>query len=201
MYVGAFGQQSWSRLGNEEGRIQVGLHFMLNVGELDPAAFKTHEEEFLALFFQALVCDRLTIQHKYISAVSRLPGALDHALLEGMRDVLSEFGSTEATDFDISRSTFLENRPKLLEAVFGNISPLLQSRFTPAETKSLVYRCVNLLVSAMAGYEGAIDPRRVLHRESYRAFVADTVRALRRLAGEYVTPMAVPALKALSYVK
>jgi hypothetical protein len=30
---------SWSRLGDERGRLQVGLHFMLNVARTDPSAF------------------------------------------------------------------------------------------------------------------------------------------------------------------
>lgn len=38
-YIGAFGSQSWQRLRSEQGRLQVGLHFMLNVAKLDGGAF------------------------------------------------------------------------------------------------------------------------------------------------------------------
>lgn len=30
---------SWSRLGDDRGRLQVGLQFMLNVAKVDPGAF------------------------------------------------------------------------------------------------------------------------------------------------------------------
>jgi len=38
-FIGAFGRQSWQRLRSESGRLQVGLHFMLNVAKLDGNAF------------------------------------------------------------------------------------------------------------------------------------------------------------------
>lgn len=107
-YVGPFGQQSWSRIGNELGRIRVGVQFMLNVAHLDPGAFKTHEEEFLALLFQSIVTDRLTVEHKYAAAVFALPGALDHPLFEGVRDL----GVTEE---HLTRTGFTEKRLSILE--------------------------------------------------------------------------------------
>lgn len=38
-FVGPFGKMSWSRIGDEVGRTQVGLHFMLNVALIDRASF------------------------------------------------------------------------------------------------------------------------------------------------------------------
>jgi hypothetical protein len=32
----AYGQESWERLGDEVGKRQVGMNFMLNVVQLDP---------------------------------------------------------------------------------------------------------------------------------------------------------------------
>lgn len=110
-YVGPFGQQSWSRIGNELGRVRVGLQFMLNVAHVDPGAFRTHEEEFLALYFQSIVTDRLTIEHKYAAALFALPGVLDHALFEGVRGIgVSEEGLT--------RTAFMEKRLSILEGTF-----------------------------------------------------------------------------------
>lgn len=43
-----------------------------------------------------------------------------------------------------------------------------------------------------------IDPSKVIHRESYHAFAVTTVRNLRRLAGQYITPSSVPGLKAFA---
>lgn len=65
--------------------------------------------------------------------------------------------------------------------------------------KPFIYRCVNLLVASLAMHEGAIDARSVLHRETYRLFCAETVRRLKRLAGEFVTPTAVPALRLIDW--
>lgn len=39
-YVGPLGKESWQRLRNEEGRLQVGLHFMLNVALVDPGCYE-----------------------------------------------------------------------------------------------------------------------------------------------------------------
>ncbi len=38
-YVG-HGIESWTRLGDDHGRRQVGMNFMLNVARLDPNAFE-----------------------------------------------------------------------------------------------------------------------------------------------------------------
>lgn len=105
-YVGPFGQQSWSRLPNDLGRIRVGLQFMLNVTHLDPGAFAKYEEEFIALLFQTIVTDRLTVEHKYASALFALPGASEHALFEGI-------SSLEIDNMD--RSAFMEKRDAILD--------------------------------------------------------------------------------------
>lgn len=203
-YVGYFGQQSWSRLANDLGRIRVGLQFMLNLTRLDPGAFnKNHEEDFIALLFQTIVTDRLTLEHKYASALFALPGASEHALFEGV--------SALGVD-DMDRGTFMEKRGAILDGeplwyfiflltvvIFANIPLLLQSRWTPAAMKPLIYRCVNLLLAALAMYEGAIDQRSVLHKETYRVFCAETVLRLKRLAGDVITPEAVPALRQIDW--
>lgn len=38
-FIGPFGRMSWSRLGDDRGRLQVGLQFMLNVAKVDRGAF------------------------------------------------------------------------------------------------------------------------------------------------------------------
>ena len=38
-FIEQFGKMSWCRLGDERGRLQVGLHFMSNVARSDPSAF------------------------------------------------------------------------------------------------------------------------------------------------------------------
>lgn len=65
--------------------------------------------------------------------------------------------------------------------------------------KALIYRCVNVLVASVGLYEGGIDARRVLHRQGYRVFAGDVVRALRRIAGQVVNEMSVPALRGLAW--
>ena len=38
-FIGVHGRMSWMRIGDERGRWQVGLHFMLNVARIDPSSF------------------------------------------------------------------------------------------------------------------------------------------------------------------
>ncbi|GMK57328.1 hypothetical protein CspeluHIS016_0401620 [Cutaneotrichosporon spelunceum] len=190
VYLARYGQQSWSRIGNELGRVRVGLQFMTNVAQLDPGAFKAHEDEFILLLFQGIVTDRLTIEHKYTSAFFALPGAKDHMLFEGVRTV--------GTD-ELSRSAFMEKRVAILEIVFRNIPSLLSSRLTPAGMKALIWQCINVLIASIAMYEAAIGADRVLHRQGYRVFAGEVVRALRRYAGGHVNEDAVPGLKAVAW--
>jgi len=53
-FVGSFGKMSWSRLGDDRGRLQVGLHFMLNVARTDPSAFSVSSDQIL--FDHKLIC-------------------------------------------------------------------------------------------------------------------------------------------------
>lgn len=85
--------------------------------------------------------------------------------------------------------------PANSSAIFTNLPHLLRNRHTPQATKTLIYRCANLLVSSLVAYEAGIDARRVLHRQSYRVFASEVVAELRALAGEFITPLTVPALK------
>ncbi|BEI86232.1 hypothetical protein CcaverHIS002_0605190 [Cutaneotrichosporon cavernicola] len=190
VYLARYGQQSWSRIGNELGRIRVGLQFMTNVAHTDPGAFRTHEDEFILLLFQGIVTDRLTIEHKYTSAFFALPGAMDHMLFEGVRAVGVE---------DLSRSAFMEKRIAILEVVFRNIPGLLSSHLTPAGMKALIWQCINVLVASIVMYEAAIDAHRVLHRQGYRVFAMEVVCALRRYARGHINENAVPGLKTLTW--
>lgn len=189
-YLASYGKQSWSRIRNQLGRIRVGLQFMTNVAHLDPGVFKIHEDEYLQLFFQSVVTDRLTIEHKYTSALFGFPGALDHMLFEGVRALEVE---------DLTRSTFMEKRLAILEVVFRNIPSLLGSHLTPGDMKGRIWACINVLVASIAMYERSIDARRVLHRQGYRVFAGEVVRALLRHTGAYVNEESVPGLGAVSW--
>lgn len=79
---------------------------MLNVTHLDPGAFQNYEKEFIALLFQAIVTDRLTVEHKYATAFFALPGASEHALFEGVSALGVE---------DMDRSSFIEKRGDILD--------------------------------------------------------------------------------------
>ncbi|WWD18663.1 hypothetical protein CI109_103116 [Kwoniella shandongensis] len=189
-FISPFGRQSWARLGDERGRVQVGLHFMLNVAQLDPGSFIHHEEDFIALFFQIIGTDRVTVEHEYVSSLLIMQGAMDHPLLTPLAGI-------EMLERELDRNGFMDVRGLMLRAIFEAIPDLLRSQRTPASTKSFVYRCINLLVSSLISYEKSIDPTKVIHKESYHAFVATTIKDLTRLAGEYMTPLSVPGLKQL----
>lgn len=106
---------------------------MLNVAKLDPGAFivgycdvlrqnltvllQHHEEDFIALLFQTIVTDKLTVEHKYLSAVLQTPEALDHPLLCLLKQV-------PVAKHDLDRGQFLESRGVILEGMSFNL-PLL----------------------------------------------------------------------------
>ncbi|WVF69022.1 hypothetical protein IAT40_003796 [Kwoniella sp. CBS 6097] len=189
-FISPFGRQSWGRIGDERGRVQVGLHFMLNVAQLDPACFTDHQEDFVSLFFQVIGTDKLVVENKYFSAVLAMPGALDHPLLSNLGDIESLNIGTE-----MERTKFMDMRSEALKAIFATIPDLLRSSRTPASIKSFIYRCINLFVSSLISYEKSIDLTKVIHKESYHAFTSTIIRDLRRLAGEYITPLSVPGFK------
>ncbi|WWC88639.1 uncharacterized protein L201_003552 [Kwoniella dendrophila CBS 6074] len=188
VFISSFGRQSWSRLGDERGRVQVGLHFMLNVAQLDPGAFAHHEEDFVALLFQVIGTDKLTVEHKYLSALLAMPGTSDHLLL-------APLGTIEAFDRELSRDGFMGIRTEALKAIFTDLPELLKSSKTPASIKSFIYRCINLFVSSLISYDKSINPSKIIHKESYRAFTDTIIRDLKRIAGDYITPLSVPGLK------
>ena len=94
--------------------------------------------------------------------------------------------------------------------MFTAVPSVLCTPLSPSTTKTFVYRCINLLVSALIRNEKvtifipkgesadayqSIDSNKVIHRESYHAFAVTTVRNLHRIAGDYITPSSVPGLK------
>ncbi|WVN90543.1 uncharacterized protein L203_105782 [Cryptococcus depauperatus CBS 7841] len=187
-FISPFGRQSWARLGEGKRRIQVGLHFMLNVVQIDPASFNEYSEDFVALLFQSIGTDTPTIEHSYLSVLVHLPHAVEHPLLTCICNI-------EAVVNGLNRATFIEIRPAILQATFSNASDLLFSRQTSASTKSFIYRCINLFVSSLISFHKSINQERVLHKQSYDSFLNTTINDLRRLAGEFITPVSVPGLK------
>ncbi|WVQ73377.1 hypothetical protein IAR50_002948 [Cryptococcus sp. DSM 104548] len=187
-FISSHGRQSWTRLGDERGRVQVGLHFMLNVLELDPSSFTEHGDDFVALLFQSIGTDNLTIEHKYAGTLLNLTQASEHPLLV---DVCA--GNT--LDMNPDRTDFMDAREQILQTLFTTCSNLLASGRTPASTKAFIYRCINTFVSSLASYDKSIKDNKVLHKESYRAFLDTTVSNLQRYAGTYFHPMSVPGLK------
>ncbi|KIR32249.1 hypothetical protein I352_05483 [Cryptococcus deuterogattii MMRL2647] len=187
-FISPFGRQSWARLGNEKGRIQVGLHFMLNVANLDPGSFDSYSEDYIALLFQSIGTDRLTIEHKYLSTLVALPDAT-------MNPILSKLSFMQAVRRGLNRTDFMELRQEVLQVIFRSLAELLRAAETAASTKSFIYRCINLFVSSLVSYDKSINSNKVLHKQSYRTFLDITIADLRRLVGDFVTPLSVPALK------
>ncbi|ORY30560.1 Mus7/MMS22 family-domain-containing protein [Naematelia encephala] len=187
-YIGSYGKESWQRLHNDAGRLQVGLHFMLNVAKIDPGCFHEYEQEFITLVYQTIVTANITVEHDFLAATLRMTGGAEHVLLRDFRELIPDH-------LEIDQGAFLEYRAPALEAVFSRLPALLSSPRTPASLKSLVYRCVNLLVSALVTNEQSIDHNKVIQHQSYRAFANTLVRALTRLAGDYVNHTTVPGLK------
>ncbi|ODN73953.1 hypothetical protein L202_07454 [Cryptococcus amylolentus CBS 6039] len=187
-FISSHGRQSWTRLGDEQGRVQVGLHFMLNVLELDPSSFTEHGDDFVALLYQSIGTDKLTIEHKYAGTILNLARASEHLLL-------IDVCTNNTLDKNPDRTEFMENRGQILQTLFMTCSNLLASSHTPASTKAFIYRCINTFVSSLVSYDKSINDNKVLHKESYRAFLDTTLSDLQRCAGTYFHPMSVPGLK------
>lgn len=67
-----------------------------------------HEEDFIALLFQVIVTEKVTIEHKYIFAMLHMPGATHHPILAGLITV-------GGLDRDFDEVGFLEMRGSMLE--------------------------------------------------------------------------------------
>jgi hypothetical protein len=83
---------------------------MLNVAKLDPGSFSKYPEDFVALFFQTVVTDKLSVEHKYVSALLAMPGAAVHPIFDGVADL--PLG-------DLDRGTFMDRRGAILESEPG----------------------------------------------------------------------------------
>jgi hypothetical protein len=69
-----------------------------------------YAEDFAAVLFQTIVTDKITVEHKYLSAVLSMPGALAYPLFEGVEEV-HRFNR----DHELDRGSFLDARGPILE--------------------------------------------------------------------------------------
>ncbi|EIW67739.1 hypothetical protein TREMEDRAFT_64331 [Tremella mesenterica DSM 1558] len=131
-FVGPFGRMSWSRIPDIKARINVGLHFMLNVAITDPFSFPKLKEDFISLIFTTITTDRLSVEHKYLSAVLSMPesgkGLLEDLPPVGMWLIVWCGGN----------------------GLVRNIAKLISKPETP---KSFLWKCLNLLVSGLVTTE------------------------------------------------
>ena len=70
-----------------------------------------HEDDFLPLILQALITERITLEHKFISAILRIPGVTDHPLLAGLDTSVAEGDR-------LDEMRYLEVRETILECTF-----------------------------------------------------------------------------------
>ena len=71
---------------------------------------QAHEEDFVALLFQIIVTDKLTVEHQYLAAVIGLPGAADHPLLRGLATVDEIKPELDQPGFMSIRESVLEGK-------------------------------------------------------------------------------------------
>lgn len=112
-----------------------------------------------------------------------------------MNPILSKLSYMQAIRRGLNRTGFMELRQEVLQVIFKSLAELLQEAETAASTKSFIYRCINLFVSSLVSYDKSINSNRILHKQSYHAFLDTTIADLRRLLGDFVTPLSVPGLK------
>ncbi|ORX37221.1 Mus7/MMS22 family-domain-containing protein [Kockovaella imperatae] len=189
-FIGRYGKVSWQRLQSDTGRLSVGMRFMTRVAEGDPRAFTQYEDDFLPLIFQALITPQITIEPDFVAAILKIPGLGDHPLLPGWSSAVLIRGQ-------LDESRFLEVRESLLESTFSAIPSVLKSPYTKTSTKTLIYRCVNIMFSTAASHLNFIGQKTVIFKESYQAFITHIAHSVQNLAGEYLNPHTVPSLKSL----
>lgn len=74
------------------------------------APLQAYSEDFVSLLFQIIVSDSLTVEHQFVSAVERMPGALTHPLLED---------AFPAHDTEFDRGEFLRQRMFIMQGEWG----------------------------------------------------------------------------------
>lgn len=82
---------------------------MLSVLKLDSSAFGKHSEDFIALFFSIIGTERVTVEHKFVTAL--LSTAIRHPLFED----LSYEGA-------IGPEQLFESRFSMLDGEYHNVS-------------------------------------------------------------------------------
>lgn len=115
---------------------------MLSVLQLDASAFRMYTDDFMSLFFSVIGTDRMTVEHKLVSAL--LADPLKHPLFDGI-----EVGNIGQEELFNLREDILEGEwgvDLLTLGVFSNMAGALASRTIQ---KPFVYRCINNLVSGL----------------------------------------------------
>jgi hypothetical protein len=112
------------------------------------------------LLFPSIVTDKLTIEHKFLSAFFAMSRVLDTPLFARVALIPSIADGFDRSRFFEERPAILAGKPftgfrkaTLISAIFGAVPVVLGSSQTPGSMKSLIYRCINLLVSAMVQNE------------------------------------------------
>lgn len=67
-----------------------------------------YQEEFVTLFFQVIATDRLTIEHKFVSALFAMSNTFSHSFFTDVPNV-------QGVQQDMDRSGFMDLRIPILE--------------------------------------------------------------------------------------
>lgn len=177
---------------------------MLAVIQLDATAFAAHPSEFISLFFSVIGAERMTIEHKFISALFATPALLAHPLFDGVH-ALHLGNDLSQEDVFGTRIALLDSKSSagIADAVLlANIG----SAFATASRgeKPFLYRCVNdlvsglhrcLKVSTVAPPADQQDLPEGLRKRAYQTTAEEIVRLVHSHLGTFVTPSIVPGLK------
>lgn len=68
---------------------------MLSVLHLDTSAFAKHTEDFISVFFSVIGTDRISVEHKFVSALFATPAFLNHPIFDGITVPESELSAEE----------------------------------------------------------------------------------------------------------
>ncbi|KLO13255.1 hypothetical protein SCHPADRAFT_852723 [Schizopora paradoxa] len=116
-YYLEMGSQSWTSISDSALRRRVGLRFMHRLLQLDPPAYRSHQDAFLKVLMESLVTFKVTLEGEYAMLLFSIDG-LRHCIL---RDLPVERSETTG-QFCFPNGPFSEARAEIIAAILSNLN-------------------------------------------------------------------------------
>lgn len=136
-----YGNESWQRLGDCAGRIEIGMRFLRNIATLDPGAYRDHQSEFLQLWFQSAAMRHVSGQAMYTHTLFK---KLDPHM-RWFRRVLADLSPASFT-----ADGFVAVRARLIPEAVEEMRAEFEDRGqAQSHLRNLVFPCLSAFLSTM----------------------------------------------------